>query len=425
MRKFLSAISIVCILAPLASASFTDVATGSQYDAAITYLQDKGVIEGYEDGSFKPDQDVTRAEALKLILVGSGIATEELETYEFPFSDLENGAWYLQYIDKGYELGIVGGYEDGTFKPNQNVNLVEALKMLLTAKGVDLSGIDVETSDWFAPYIAYSENLNLIELQLPEQTLSRAEISEIIYRLMYVEENGLDEFDISLNWQSYQNELGYEVKYPYGWQVMTNSDGSVVLWNQDEGNGQETWAREYPNSASVTLKMYENTDSLEEVIDVMQEGGYEDISEISVGGNPAVIISHIGDVESEVDCYVFFPSGQVFAMLGGYGTGDLASQSYEEIYAIEMSASYVEGAVTTPTEWDAVLEEARSLIQVDGQGAYALSLFTDKVLIETDTIGVGTGPVDYYYSAGADVTLKYERSYDVVLDIMDGETSAF
>ncbi|EKD64325.1 MAG: hypothetical protein ACD_51C00026G0006, partial [uncultured bacterium] len=92
---------------------------------------------------------------------------------------------------------------------------------------------------------------------------------------------------------------------------------------------------------------------------------------------------------------------------------------------IEMSASYVEGAVTTPTEWDAVLEEARSLIQVDGQGAYALSLFTDKVLIETDTIGVGTGPVDYYYSAGADVTLKYERSYDVVLDIMDGETSAF
>src|SRR3989339_560469 len=360
MRKFLSAISIVCILAPLASASFTDVATGSQYDAAITYLQDKGVIEGYEDGSFKPDQDVTRAEALKLILVGSGIATEELETYEFPFSDLENGAWYLQYIDKGYELGIVNGYEDGTFKPNQNVNLVEALKMLLTAKGVDLSGIDVETSDWFAPYIAYSENLNLIELQLPEQTLSRAEISEIIYRLMYVEENGLDEFDISLNWQSYQNEVGYE-----------------------------------------------------------------DISETSVGGNPAVIISHIGDVESEVDCYVFFPSGQVFAMLGGYGTGDLASQSYEEIYAIEMSASYVEGAVTTPTEWDAVLEEARSLIQVDGQGAYVLSLFTDKVLIETDTIGVGTGPVDYYYSAGANVTLKYERSYDVVLDIMDGETSAF
>ncbi|MFA6528300.1 MAG: S-layer homology domain-containing protein [Candidatus Gracilibacteria bacterium] len=430
MKKILSSILVLCMSVPLASASFTDVATGSQYYAAITYLQEKGVIEGYTDGSFKPDQDVTRAEALKLILVGSGITIEELTTYEFPFSDLENDAWYLKYINKGYELEIISGYEDGTFKPNQNVNLVEALKMLLIAKGVDLSTVPVETSDWFEPYTAYAENLNLIELQddgllHPDQTLSRAEISEIIYRLMYVEENDLESFDISLNWQSYQNELGYGVKYPYGWQVVTNSDGSVVLWNQDEENGQETWAREYPNSASVTLAIYKNTDSLDSVIETMQEGGYEEVSEITVGGNPAVMISHIGDVESEFDCYVFFPSGQVFAMFGSYGKGALALQSYEEVYAVEMSAVYVESAVTTPTEWDAILEEARSLIQVDGQGAYALSLFTDKVLIETDTIGVGTGPVDYYYSVGADVTLKYERSYDVVLDIMDGSTSAF
>ena len=64
-------------------------------------------------------------------------------------------------------------------------------------------------------------------------------------------------------------------------------------------------------------------------------------------------------------------------------------------------------------------------MQVDGQGKTAISLFSDALMIETDTIGIGTGPVDYYYSAWADVTLKYERSYDILLDLEEGQTTAF
>ena len=54
-----------------------------------------------------------------------------------------------------------------------------------------------------------------------------------------------------------------------------------------------------------------------------------------------------------------------------------------------------------------------------------LDMLPDKTIISTDTIGVGTGPVDYYYSEGLDYTFKYERFADVILDSREGKTSAF
>ena len=62
---------------------------------------------------------------------------------------------------------------------------------------------------------------------------------------------------------------------------------------------------------------------------------------------------------------------------------------------------------------------------MDGTGKAAMQVAGNWDLIETDTIGVGTGPVDYYYSTSLDVTLKYERSFDVLLDLRDGRTTAF
>ncbi len=445
MKKFLCSILVACMLAPLAKASFTDVSEGYRYYAAITFLEEHGIIEGYGDGTFKPDQNVTRAEALKIILLGSGIEIAESETYELPFSDLQNDVWYLKYINKAYSSGIVSGYDDNTFKPEQNINLAEVLKILLLANEADTASIvvddapyhDVGVGVWYASYAEYAKNLNLIEprddgLMHAEYEVTRAELAEIMYRLMYIDENGLSEFDISTNWRYYQNELGYLVKYPYDWQVVNVDDGSVILWNKDEGNNQTNWEREYPNSAKVVLAVNSNTEGLsddeffETVIDSFDFGeGVVTFFESYMGGLAVLQFFYEDDIEKLMDTYVYLDNGTVLAMHGSCGKGFLFENSYDEILGVEMSAEYVEDATTTPTEWDAILDEARSLIQADDMGSYVLSLFDDRVLIETDTIGVGTGPVDYYYSAGADVTLKYERSYDVILDIQEGSTTAF
>lgn len=423
-------------------ASFSDVSEGYRYYSAITYLQENGVIQGYSDGTFKPDQDVTRAEALKIILLGNGIEVSESDTYDLPFSDLADDTWYLPYVSRGYELGIVNGYTDGTFKADQNVNLAEALKMITLAGDVSLPTVsedpyaDVASGVWFSKYVLYAKNLNLIEPKddgflHPEQTVSRAELSEIIYRLMYVEEYDLNSFDISLNWQNYQNELGYQLNYPYDWQVLSVSDGGVIFWNKDESNEQVGFDRQYPNSASVTVYVYGNTDELsaddffDSVIDVADYGDEVVFKKLIVNGLEALQVYYPDDVEPVMDLYVYFPNDTILAMYGSYGDGALAEHSHDQIYSLEVGAVYVEGAVTTTTEWKDVLTEARGLIMQEDMGTYVLSLFDDRDLIETDTIGVGTGPVDYYYSAGADVTLKYERSFDMILDIQEGQSTGF
>ena len=86
--KKISLALVLSLFLPALAAAFTDVSEGYRYYAAITYLQENGVVEGYEDGTFQPDQEVTRAEALKMILVGSEVELSETDTYEFPFSDL-------------------------------------------------------------------------------------------------------------------------------------------------------------------------------------------------------------------------------------------------------------------------------------------------------------------------------------------------
>ncbi len=442
MKKFFAALVLSFLLAPLAAASFSDVSEGYRYHASITYLEENGIIQGYDDGTFMPDQDVTRAEALKIILLGSGIDVSEQDAYELPFSDLVNDAWYLSYIARGYELEIVEGYDDGTFMPEQTVNLAEALKIITLATDAELPEVtespydDVPADVWYASYAQYAKDLNLIEpeddgLLHPDQTVSRAELSEIMYRLMYIEEHGLEEFDISLNWQSYQNELGYEVKYPYDWQILTISDGGVVLWNKDEGHNQAGFDRQYPNSASVSIFVHENSDGLDsgeffaEIIELADYGDDVVFEELTVNGLYALQVYYERNIEPIMDMYVYMPNDAILVMYGSHGNGALAEHSHDQVYGIEVSAVYVEDAVTSVTEWEEILEEARSLIMVEEMGTYVLQLFDDRYLIETDTIGVGTGPVDYYYSAGGDVTLKYERSFDMILDVADGSTTAF
>jgi len=74
---------------------------------------------------------------------------------------------------------------------------------------------------------------------------------------------------------------------------------------------------------------------------------------------------------------------------------------------------------------DALLNQAKANILIEGKGQTTIDLLHDAAVFETDNIGVGTGAIDYYYSASMDVSLKYERSSDTILDIETGKTSAF
>jgi plastocyanin len=99
----------------------------------------------------------------------------------------------------------VQGYPDGTFKPTQQVNLVENLKMLLNARKVDLSKIsvpenpyvDASRTEWYAKFVQYGKMSNLLTPDAagkiyPSQGMTRGKLAEVSYRLIYMQENQLD-----------------------------------------------------------------------------------------------------------------------------------------------------------------------------------------------------------------------------------------
>jgi hypothetical protein len=177
------------------SAMFSDVDSTNEHYQAIRRLKEKGIIQGYPDGSFRPDNVVSRVEALKFIF--EGIEEENLEDGDLTFSDTENGQWYGKYLNTAYNLGIVEGYPDGSFRPTNTVNRVEFLKMLLEAMDEDLQdGIledvyeDVPANEWFAPYVLFAKENELIDVTdnqfRPSEGMTRGEVAELIYRLLEI-----------------------------------------------------------------------------------------------------------------------------------------------------------------------------------------------------------------------------------------------
>ena len=191
-KAILTSIVLGSLNISTAFASFTDVKTDNKNFTAITYLESTGILEGYSDGSFKPNNEVNRAEFLKIILEGSNIPLDS--ALATPFKDINNNAWYAPYIRKAYKEGWIEGYNDGNFKPEQTINKVEALKILGEVQNWELP-INPENpykdtlgTEWFIGYLSYAKSHNYLEETgsyfSPEKFMSRAKISEIIYRTL-------------------------------------------------------------------------------------------------------------------------------------------------------------------------------------------------------------------------------------------------
>lgn len=181
--------------------AFSDVRTGiTPYSAAIERLRERGVLEGYEDGSFKPTANVNRAEFVKIILESRGGEF----TGSSCFPDVGN-EWYARYVCAAKGEGIIAGYPDGWFRPERPINFAEASKIMALAFGQE---IETSSPDWYEPYARALEVSKAIPLSIEklDQDMSRGEMAEMMWRLT----EGLTD----------QPSKGYlNVKYP---EVMVN-----------------------------------------------------------------------------------------------------------------------------------------------------------------------------------------------------------
>jgi S-layer homology domain len=163
--------------------AFTDVQEGDYGYWAIRWLKEEGMVEGYADGSYHPDDYINRAEFAKIVELFASSSEDVAIDYAeltLPFSDVDESAWYETYISRLYNRGIINGYSDVTFRPANNVNYAEACKMIMLATG---SGELTSTGAWYEPYVKmladFGGNPDTIESN--DQMITRAEMAIMIY----------------------------------------------------------------------------------------------------------------------------------------------------------------------------------------------------------------------------------------------------
>lgn len=159
---FLVVLAIVLsTVAPVFAATPTDV-VGTDYEAAVGKLVALGIVQGYEDGTFKPEQNITRAEFSKIACYVIGVQTAaELSKGTTKFKDVPATHWASGYINIASENALIKGYPDGTFKPEANVSYAEAITILVRALG--LGPVVEGKGTWPSNYLSKASEAKVTE----------------------------------------------------------------------------------------------------------------------------------------------------------------------------------------------------------------------------------------------------------------------
>ncbi|MFS0726399.1 amidase family protein [Paenibacillus sp. 1P07SE] len=155
---------------------------------SIDFLIQRGLLSGYPDGSFRPDVGISRAEAVKVLAVQL-----ELSPAPSSFRDVSATHWASDYIGAAALSGVLNGYTDGTFRPNEQLNRAEMAALI--ARAFQLSGTsslqfsDVRSDSWASAYIdALAANQITTGYEdgsyRPDRLITRAEFATMIARIL-------------------------------------------------------------------------------------------------------------------------------------------------------------------------------------------------------------------------------------------------
>ena len=268
-------IGMLTIGASGADSTFADdtgTGTWSWASDAIYECYEAGIINGYTDGTYLPDSNLTRAEAAKIIALTYGLTTDAASS---SFSDVSDSHWALSYIEACVEAGIINGYTDGTFLPEQNVTRAEMAKMIAAASGLssdaETSSFSDVSSGWALSYIEACVEAGIITgysdgTFLPGNSITRAEAAAIISRVLALgsEEAGLlSDADVIGNTYSYD-----EVNEAYGftttWTITFAEGGTGTMFEPNDFFGDTTYNITWTYSNGVfTVTLVDTTDGEE------------------------------------------------------------------------------------------------------------------------------------------------------------------
>lgn len=155
---------------PYPRALFGDLNTNAWYIQYVNFASNKGIINGYPDGSFRPDISITRGEFATMLANFLGIVKTQASS---PYTDVY-GHWAAGYITALSQRGIISGYSDGTFRPDRMITRAEAVTMMNGAIGrTPDGGLNLQTHGYVNPYPDIDKNAWFYE-QVVEATIDHA-----------------------------------------------------------------------------------------------------------------------------------------------------------------------------------------------------------------------------------------------------------
>ena len=176
-----------------ARAAFTDISDPDVALAAAA-LQGLGVVSGTSSTTFDPNGSLTRAELCTMVVNAMGLGSQ-VSTYSRRtlFSDVSPSSWYNGYVNLAYSQGLINGYGDGTFGPEDPVTYGQAATILLRMLGYTSSEIGTV---WPMDYTAFADDLGLSEgLTLSDNAdLTRGQAALLLYRTLKSHVNGSTQY---------------------------------------------------------------------------------------------------------------------------------------------------------------------------------------------------------------------------------------
>lgn len=196
LKRLILTVLMLSMISTVAHA-YSDI-TDESLSSKLNVLSEYSIINGYEDGTFRPDNNITRAEFCKLIICAT--MNDYISTYETSFKDVSEEFWGKKYIYAAKTLGIVNGTTENTFDPEANITNEQAIKMIVCSLGYGDEA--VSAGGYPDGYIKVAEDLGIVSNDgfHAEAVSTRQEIAEMVYNALdtelyfiYLTEEGLVE----------------------------------------------------------------------------------------------------------------------------------------------------------------------------------------------------------------------------------------
>lgn len=410
LKKVLALVlAFACAFTMFAGAAFTDAADIEQTEA-VEMLSALGVINGYTDGSFKPNDTITRAEAAKMIYTIWNGGNDNAAAFEGKsvFTDVYSGHWAEGYINFCYTNGIINGKGNSQFAPDDKVTGTELAKMLLICMGyqADKSGLTGTGYSQRTNALASQNGLYDDVTAAVGQAMPRQYAAQIMYNALKA-----DTVKWSTDANAYEKVTttamvgtqGADGKITFTTTTVNETmgkkcmdlvtDEGILLSKVEKEDARDTYAL---NNGAYTRVVTDYTNLIGQRVNIMHKEN--DTSKVygvyAHEDSKVVATGYRGQLENVSDTSKIKLAGTEYK-LDGTNASSIVYTMNDDVAAVSLSSLVVSGATRTR---DTAAEEIK-LIDNNGNGKVDMAVYTPVAIGEVTAVtatsvtinnGVGT-----------------------------------